>query len=64
MKLYMVAYGEWNITFSDLIPRQMLSVGKDAEQAIANAKRVAGSDTRDFSAKEIKEVMGHRIAVR
>lgn len=64
MKLYMVTYGEWNSTFSNLIPRQMLSVGRDEEEAIANAKAEAGSDTRNFSAKEVKAVMGHRIAVR
>ena len=38
MKLYRVDYYEWNYTFSDLLPRQMLSVGKDAEEAIANVK--------------------------
>ena len=27
MKLYSVAYCKWNSTFSDLIQRQMLSVG-------------------------------------
>lgn len=64
MKLYRVTYGEWNSTFSDLIPRQMLSVGKDEEEAIANAKAEAASGARDFKAREVTEVMGHKIAVR
>lgn len=64
MKLYIVTYGEWNSTFSDLISRRMLSVGKDAEEAIANAEAEAGRNTRDFSAEEVKEIMGHEIAVR
>lgn len=64
MKLYRVEYCEWNCTFSDLIPRRMLSVGKDAEEAIANAKRQAARDARGFSAEEIKTVMGHKIMVR
>jgi len=42
----------------------MLSVGKDAEEAIANVKPRADSDARNFSAKEIKTVMGHKIVVR
>ena len=50
MKLYRVDYYEWNYTFSDLLPRQMLSVGKDAEEAIANVKPRADSDARNFSA--------------
>ncbi len=64
MKLYRVDYYEWNYTFSDLLLRQMLSVGKDAEEAIANVKPKADSDARNFSAKEIKTVMGHKIMVR
>lgn len=63
MRLYRVAYYEWSCTFSDLIQRQMLSVGEDAEEAIANVKLKADSDARDFSAKEIREVMGHKIMV-
>ena len=47
-----------------MLPRQMLSVGKDAEEAIANVKPRADSDARNFSAKEIKTVMGHKIMVR
>ena len=64
MKLYKVTYGEWNRTFTALIPRQMLSVGRDEEEAIANAKAEADSDARDFKAREVTEVMGHKIAVR
>lgn len=64
MKLYSVRYYGWNSTFSNLIPGQMLSVGKDAGEAIENAKCALESDTRDFSAEEIKTVMGHKIAVR
>ena len=64
MKLYRVTYGEWTSTFSSLIPRQMLSVGRDEEEAVANAKAEAGNDARNFSAKEVKMVMGHKIAVR
>ena len=64
MRLYRVTYYEWNCTFSDLIQRQMLSVGEDAEEAIANVKLQADSDARAFSAEEIKTVMGHEIAVR
>ena len=64
MRLYRVDYYEWNCTFSDLLLRQMLSVGKDAEEAIANVKVKADSDARNFSAKEIKAVMGHKIVVR
>lgn len=63
MRLYSVAYCKWNSTFSDLIQRQMLSVGEDAEEAVENAKRAADSDARDFSAEEIREVMGHKIMV-
>lgn len=64
MKLYSVAYYRWNSTFSDLIPGQMLSAGNDAEEAIASAKQAAGSDAGNFSATEVKEVMGHKIVVR
>ena len=64
MKLYRVTYGEWSSTFSNLIPRQMLSVGRDEEEAVASAKAEAGNDARNFSAKEVKMVMGHKIAVR
>ena len=64
MRLYKVTYGEWNSTFTVLMPRQMLAVGRDEEEAVANAKAEAGSDARNFSAKEVKTVMGHKIAVR
>ena len=64
MRLYRVEYYEWDCTFSDLVPRRTLSVGKDAEEAIANAKRLAARDARAFSAEEIKTVMGHKIMVR
>lgn len=64
MRLYRVTYGEWNSTFTMLVPRQTLSVGRDEEEAIANAKAEADSGARNFSAKEVKEVMGHRVTVR
>ncbi len=64
MKLFRVTYYGWNSTFSDLVPEQMFSVGEDAGEAIENAKRTADSDARDFSAEEIREVMGHKIMVR
>lgn len=55
MKLYRVDYYEWNYTFSDLLPRQMLSVGKDAEEAIANVKPRADSENELYYREGLKD---------
>lgn len=63
MKLYKVTYKTWNTSFSKLLDREKLSVGKDEEEAIQKVKSVVDNDARDFEAKEITEVFGHKICV-
>ena len=63
MKLYKVQYKTWNVFFSDLIDREMLSVGKDQEDAICRVKDVVDKDARDFQAEEIEKVFGFAISV-
>lgn len=63
MKLYMVRYKTWNMFFSDLIDREMISVGKDQEDAICRVKDVVDKDARDFKAEEIEKVFGCTISV-
>lgn len=64
MKLYKVQYKTWNMSFSDLIDREMLSVGKDQEDAICRVMDVVDKDARDFQAEEIEKVFGFTISVR
>ncbi|GHV39876.1 hypothetical protein FACS189490_04170 [Clostridia bacterium] len=61
--LYTVKYRDWNMYFSDLIDRSMLSVGKDEADAIENARQRLHSDCRDFSAEKLEAVMGAAISI-
>lgn len=63
MKLYKIEYKTWNIFFSDLIDREMLSVGTNEEEAIDKVKAVVNKDARDFKATEINKVFGYDIIV-
>lgn len=64
MKLYRIAYRTWNMTFSGLIDREMMSVGNNAEEAINRVKSVVDRDARDFKAEEISKVFGYDIVVK
>lgn len=64
MKLYLIKYKEWNMFFSDMYDRQMLSVGKNEREAIWRVKRVVVKDAREFEAEEISEIFGHKITVQ
>lgn len=64
MMLYEVSYEEWNSSFSELVRKKMLSVGGNKEEAISNVKALAQSDARNFTAKEIPEVMGYKVSVQ
>ena len=64
MKLYLIKYKEWNMFFSNLYDRQMLSVGKSEREAIRRVKSRVCKDARDFEAEEIAEVFGHKIIVQ
>jgi len=63
LKLYRVTYKVWNSTFSDLLPREELSIGVHGEDAIRRLREKTDKDARDFDAREIKEVLGHRVIV-
>ncbi len=63
LKLYRVTYKIWNSTFSDLIPREALSIGVHEADAIRRLKPGAERDAREFEAKIITEVQGHRIII-
>lgn len=63
MKLYKVEYKTWNNSFSNLIDREILSVGNDEEDAIKKVKEVVDKDARDFEATEINEVFGYNISI-
>ncbi len=63
LKLYRVTYKIWNSTFSGLIPREALSIGVHEADAIQRLKPEAERDAREFEAKIITEVQGHRIIV-
>lgn len=63
MKLYEVTYKTWNDSFSGLNFRRMLAIGDDSNDAIQRAKKQVDKDARDFSATEIREVMGCKIRV-
>ena len=43
--------------------REMLAVGRDAEDAISRARKEADKDATDFEAWEITNIMGYKIAV-
>ena len=64
MKFYLVRYKTWNMFFSDLINREMFSVGESQEDAIRRVKDVVDRDARDFEAKEIEKVFGYTILVK
>lgn len=64
MMLYEVSYEEWNGSFSELVRKKMLSVGGSKEEAISNVKALAQSDARNFTAKEVPEVMGYKVSVQ
>jgi hypothetical protein len=61
--LYSVEYNDWNMDFSDLIPRTVLMHGRNEAEAIENAKQKARSDSRDFKATRIDTVAGMKISV-
>ena len=63
MKLYKVEYKTWDMFFSGLFDNEMLSVGKNEEDAINRVKSVVERDARDFEATEIKSIFGHNIVV-
>ena len=63
MKLYKVKYKTWDMFFSHLYDHEMLSVGKNEEDAINRVKTVVEKDARDFEAIKIKSVFGHNIVV-
>lgn len=63
LKLYRVTYKVWNSTFSDLLPREDLSIGVHGEDAIRRLRGKTDKDARDFDAMEITEVLGHRVIV-
>ena len=62
-KLYKVTYKDWNCSFSDLIEKSQLSIGRCGNEAILYTKAYARTDARDFQAMQIKEVHGHTISV-
>lgn len=63
LRLFKVTYREWNHTFSGKNWREMLAVGRDAEDAISRARKEADKDATDFEAWEITNIMGYKIAV-
>lgn len=63
LNLYSVNYQDWTDDLSDLIDKSMLSVGKDEEDAIENARLDARSDSRNFTASKVDEVMGMNISI-
>ncbi len=63
MKLYTVTYHTWNGSFSGLNYNEMLAVGTDPDDAINRVKARVDKDARDFSAFEIKTVMGCDVYV-
>ena len=64
MKLYKVKYKIWAPYFSEVIRRERLSIGANAEEAIARIKDNESISARDFVAEEITEVFGHKIEVK
>ena len=64
MKLYKVTYKIWNVYAFETIKRERLSIGTDAEDAIARIKANESVSARDFVAEEITEVFGHKIEVK
>lgn len=63
LRLFKVTYREWNHTFSGKNWREMLAVGRDAEDAISRARKEADKDATDFEAWKITNIMGYKIAV-
>lgn len=63
MKLYKVEYRTWNCFMSDLIDREMLSIGNNKNEAISLVMKNVDKDARDFKATEINNVFGHNILV-
>lgn len=64
MKLYKVRYNIWNVYYPEVIRRERLSIGTDAEDAIERIKAIESISARDFEAIEITEVFGHKIEVK
>ena len=63
LKLYRVEYETWDTFFSETYNYEMLSIGRNEEEAIERVKSVVAKDARGFSAKEITKVFDHAITI-
>lgn len=67
MQLYKVEYKEWNMTFSGLYTKTMLSVGNNEKEAIEKVKKSTGigaGNFYDFKAEKVENVFGCNIVVQ